>query len=167
MNKTTISSAYMRERKEYAEMVKQKYGFSSCKQDPLYNKYHSMVARCTCPNDSRYKYYGGRGIKVCDEWRDKYGAYYFIDWARSCTDYKDGLTIDRKDTNGDYSPTNCTWSTMKEQASNKRNVRIFIVNGERMTALDYCKYRGLPYGKFSKRLRENVNINLILDELEN
>ena len=74
-----------------------------------------MRQRCNNPNRSDYKRYGGRGIKICDEWND-YNT--FRDWALS-NGYADNLSIDRIDVNGNYEPSNCRWVDAKTQAQNK------------------------------------------------
>ena len=82
---------------------------------PLYHLWANIKSSCLNPNTPTYQYYGGKGVKVCDKWLT---FETFFDWAR--VDFKLGLTLDRINRDGDYSPDNCRWATMKVQTQNRK-----------------------------------------------
>lgn len=115
----------------------------------LYSKWEHIKDRCLNPNDKGYKNYGGRGIKICDEWIDSFETFY--NWSMQ-NGYKEGLTIDRIDVNGNYEPSNCRWVTMKEQSNNKRNNIYIEYNGEIKTLKQWCDELNMNYKKIHNRL---------------
>lgn len=108
----------------------------------LYGIWSHIKARCYNPNVLAYKNYGGRGIFICDEWKDSFEAFY--EWAIS-SGYREDLTIERIDVNKGYSPDNCCWVTLEEQAKNKRSIRYVELDGEKLPLKTACKRLGLPY----------------------
>lgn len=106
----------------------------------LYRIWVDMKTRCTNPSWDHYDRYGGRGITVCEEWKKDFEK--FRDWALS-TGYKDDLTLDRRDNNGPYSPENCRWATVKEQAANRSSTRYLEFNGESHTMSEWSEITGI------------------------
>lgn len=102
----------------------------------LYRIRAEMLARCYNKNKQQYVNYGGRGITVCNEWKNDFVSFY--NWATS-NGYGENLTIDRIDVNGNYCPENCRWITRKEQNNNRRDNVLFEKNGIIKNALEWSK----------------------------
>lgn len=115
----------------------------------LSNIYNGMINRCYYKNNVQYKNYGGRGIKICDEWLNDKMLFY--NWAMN-NGYQDNLTIDRIDVNSNYEPSNCRWITIQEQAYNKTTSRFILYNGEKKTLAEWAKELGMSQQKLRYRL---------------
>lgn len=109
---------------------------------PLYNVWYAINQRCYYSKNISYNNYGGRGIKMCDEWKDDFQAFY--NWSIS-NGYKKGLQIDRIDVNGNYEPNNCRWVSNYVNANNKRNNINFTYNNKTMTLKEWCLYFEISY----------------------
>lgn len=114
----------------------------------LYGVWAGMKRRCFNPHTKFYSDYGGRGITVCDEWLE---YIPFKEWALS-SGYKQGLTLERKDVNGNYCPENCCWITMSEQCNNKRNTIHIEYNGKSYTIKEIAKITGLKRRTIAGRI---------------
>lgn len=114
---------------------------------PWYNSYRSMMDRCYREKAANYSNYGGRGIKVCEEWHN---IENFEKWAKE-SGYKEGLTLDRLDTNGDYAPDNCRWATRKQQANNRRNTVYVTIDGVTKTLSEWADFVGISRSAISDR----------------
>ena len=107
-----------------------------------------MRNRCNNQNDGSYKSYGGRGISVCDEWSNYLS---FKEWALT-NGYEETLSIDRINNNGNYDPSNCKWSTVKEQNRNKRKNHLIEYNGEIKTLVEWSEQLGIAYHTLKNRI---------------
>lgn len=114
---------------------------------PLYKMWAGMIRRCSDPKDFGYKNYGGRGIKVCDRWKN---INLFIEDTYSS--YVTGLELDRIDVNGNYEPHNCRWVTRKQNMNNMRRNRIVEYNGISRTVSEWSDELNIPYKRLLARL---------------
>lgn len=108
----------------------------------LYKIWQGMKRRCYNPHEIRYNRYGGKNVSLCEEWASDFAA--FADWAMN-NGYNDSLSIDRLDPHGNYSPSNCRWVTVIEQANNKTNNLCIEYNGEVHTLGEWAKITGINY----------------------
>mgnify|MGYP007122070736 CR=1 FL=1 len=126
--------------------------------------FRSMKKRCYNTKHIQYKNYGGRGIRICDEWNDRQiikisGIHYtkgylaFKKWAIE-NGYADNLTIDRINNNGNYEPSNCRWITNKEQANNRRTNKYILYKGKTQSLAKWCEELKLPYNTIKSRISQ-------------
>ena len=120
----------------------------------LHHIWNGLNMRCRNEKNDRFSDYGGRGITVCKEWADSFGA--FRDWALA-NGYRGDLTIDRIDVNGNYIPENCRWATVIEQNNNKRNNHFITVFGVKKTVSEWARAVGISNGTIYARLRKGWN----------
>lgn len=125
-----------------------------CTNTKLFRLWEHMRERCYYPKHPYFKNYGGRGIKVCDEWAE---FKPFQNWA-TANGYSDGLTIDRIDNNGDYAPSNCRWATMKEQQNNKRTNRVVEYMGQMYTVTQLASKIGMNKTTLKERLNAGWSV---------
>lgn len=117
----------------------------------MYEIYNGMKKRCYNENCKSFKFYGGQGITVCDEWLGENGFIAFRDWSVK-NGYSDNLSIDRINPNLSYSPTNCRWVQWGVQANNKRNNLMIEYAGKTQTLANWCRELNLNYSKVRQRI---------------
>ena len=115
----------------------------------LYGIWSSMKQRCANPNRSAFKYYGGKGIKVCQEWLD-FPSFHL--WATT-SGYTEKLTLDRINPDGNYCPGNCRWIPDAEQHRNQTNNRPITITGKTMLLCDWAKLHGIRASVIVNRIR--------------
>lgn len=118
----------------------------------LYPTWRHMISRCYNKQNNAYKDYGGRGIKVCDEWMKDFMNFY--NWAKS-NGYQKWLTIDRIENDGDYTPANCRWATEEVQANNRRSTHYVILDANRISMACACKQLNLKYKIINQRVKRD------------
>lgn len=124
----------------------------------LYVIWKGMLARCYKPTNDSYSRYGARGISVCEEWKD---VAIFVTWAES-NGYKDHLSIDRINSDGNYYPDNCRWVTIKKQQNNKSSNRILEHDGKKLNIAQWGELLSLNRRTISNRLRMGWGVSRAL-----
>lgn len=115
----------------------------------LYKRWKSIRLRCYQVNNLSYSDYGGRGIKMCDEWKNDYMSFH--EWAVN-SGFDDSLQIDRIDNNGNYEPSNCRWVTSKQNCNNRRSNIIVKINEIEMTLKAACEKLNMKYKAVHARI---------------
>lgn len=122
---------------------------------------HSMYCRCYYPSTHGYERYGGRGIKICDEWINNPQSFY--DWAIN-NGYDKNLTIDRIDVNGNYEPSNCRWVTKEVQDNNRRTNRKITYKGKTKNLSQWAREYNINTTTLSDRLKTGMTIDEALNK---
>ena len=116
----------------------------------IYKVWSGIKQRCFNPNSNRYKNYGGRGISICDEWKNSFET--FCKWALE-NGYKEGLSIDRIDHEKNYEPSNCRWTDEITQQNNRTNNTLYESEGETHTLTEWSRIKGIKPKTFCTRWR--------------
>lgn len=140
-----IKSCGCLQRKAASNLLKT-HGLSKTR---LHRIWIAMRTRCNNKNFLYYKNYGGRGVKVCKEWNKSFITFY--NWAMA-NGYRDGLTIDRINNEGNYEPKNCRFITKKEQDRNKRTNCIIVYKGEKHCIKEWSEILNISYNKLRTRI---------------
>lgn len=119
--------------------------------EKLYNTWNRMIHRCYDIKHHKYYRYGARGISVCDEWRNNYDTFY--NWSIN-NGYKEGLSIDRINNDGNYEPSNCRWTTRKQQQRNMSRNKVIKYKGENKCLSEWCEELNLYYPTIISRLHK-------------
>ncbi|HEX3016407.1 MAG TPA: hypothetical protein VHP31_00940 [Caproicibacter sp.] len=123
-----------------------KHGMSRTR---LWTIWCGMKSRCNYRQNIAFANYGGRGIKVCDEWAKDFSR--FMDWALQ-NGYADNLTIDRINCDGNYEPSNCKWSTYEEQENNRRDTVYLTIHGQKLPVSEWAQRAGISAATLRWRL---------------
>lgn len=128
------------------------------------NLYYRLKDKCYNPKNNKYKIYGARGIKVCDEWLNN--KELFVKWCYE-SGIKENLTLDRIDVNGNYEPNNCRWITLAEQSRNKRDTLYLTIDNKTQPLVNWCREFNVNYmtvknryNQFKKHKIEITNKNV-------
>ena len=134
-----------------------KHGYRRTK---LYGVWCGMKKRCYNTKFEHYDRYGGRGIKVCEEWKKDFSI--FKDWSLQ-NGYKEGLEIDRIDVDGNYEPSNCNWKTRTEQVRNRSNTVFLTYKGEKRTLIEWCQKYKVNYKLAHSRYKKGFDFEKIFN----
>jgi hypothetical protein len=120
----------------------------------LHAIWENMIRRCHDPRRPHFDRYGGRGIVVCDRWRNSFDGFCQDMGPRPSEHHQ----VDRVDNDGNYEPRNCRWATIKEQARNRRNLHMVTYQGETRCVAEWAEIAGIPQGMLLRRLKHATKI---------
>lgn len=119
------------------------------RRHPLYRIWAGILRRCDNPNEAGFERYGGRGITMCERWRD------YVNFKQDMADgYASGLSIERINNAGNYEPGNCRWATASEQARNRRSSFMITYRGETRTVIEWGEVLGIPWARIQQRIKK-------------
>jgi hypothetical protein len=160
IGETTSCGCFNRER--LIETSKEANTTHGKRYTTLYHIWRGIKLRCLNEKNPNYKYYGSRGIKICDEWKDNFQAFY--NWSidngyneEKLPSGRNKLTIDRIDIDGDYTPSNCRFITYKQQNRNRRNNKRITYNNQTLTLVEWCEILNLPYDRVQQRIYKGMS----------
>lgn len=128
------------------------------KSHAMYPRWNGMLQRCYNPKDKNYPNYGGRGIKVCSEWRNDFWVFASF-WGEPPFEF---ASMDRIDNDGGYSPTNCRWASAKQQTRNQRKTIYVDIDGQRVSAIELAESAGMDRSTLMRRLARDSSIERAL-----
>ncbi len=128
-------------------------------RSPTYRVWSGMIQRCSSPNNSAFRHYGGRGITICDQWRT------FENFLADMGERPEGLELERKDNNGNYEPLNCKWATRQEQCSNFSRNHLLTFNGKTQHVFGWAREIGVKPSTLNSRLIAGWGIDRALTEV--
>lgn len=142
----------------HKDTVSKRMSTHSLSKTRLYRIWNNMKTRCYNPNSDNYKYYGGKGVYICDEWKDNF--LNFRNWAVDNGWDENALgqecTIDRIDNNKPYCPDNCRWANHIEQCNNQTSNKVFEYNGETHTMSEWARLLNINYSTLKDRIRKGL-----------
>lgn len=153
----TKSCGCLKKEQNYINIAKVKHNMTNTR---LYNIWRDMKSRCLNPNNKRHKFYFDKGITVCDEWKNDFMNFY--NWAIN-NGYRDNLTIDRINNNGNYEPKNCRWATITEQNNNQSNNIRIKYNESEYTLSELSKIYNIKRATLYDRIKRGWTIDEALN----
>lgn len=153
----TKSCGCLKKEQNYINIAKVKHNMTNTR---LYNIWRDMKSRCLNPNNKRHKFYFDKGITVCDEWKNDFMNFY--NWAIN-NGYRDNLTIDRINNNGNYGPKNCRWATITEQNNNQSNNIRIKYNESEYTLSELSKIYNIKRATLYDRIKRGWTIDEALN----
>lgn len=151
---TKSCGCYFLDVAKHKGLAKKTHGMTGSR---VYASWTNMKDRCLNKNNKKYKDYGGRGITICDRWKNSFENFF-----EDMGDRPKGYSIERMDVNGNYEPSNCKWANAKEQQNNRRNNLIIEYNFQRYTLQQLCDLLGKNSDKVGQRLKRGDSIEWAL-----